>query len=169
MAPSAGNLGPVGLAPEREKLMATGLPDNVIDTIQSTRAASTQGLYTLKWRMFEAWYTERSALPFQSSVVDILTFLQELLERGLSYSTIKVDLPAIPTCHVGFQGTSPGFHPLVVQHLMSICWNNLILNCYNFYMRHFWLIQYLTLSTSFISSIINQSIADILKLHFILM
>ncbi len=103
--PSVRNLGPVSLVPEREKLMATGLPDNVIDTIQSTRAASTQGLYMLKWRMFEAWCTERN---FQSSVVDILTFLQELLERGLSYSFIKVDLSAISACHVGFQGTSPG-------------------------------------------------------------
>ncbi len=120
MAPSAGNLGTVGPAPEREKLLATGLPDNVIDRIQSARAASIQGLYTLKWRMFEAWRTERSVLPFQSSVVGILTFLQELLKRGLSYSTIKVYLPAIPTCHVGFQGTSPSSHPLVVIFMKGV-------------------------------------------------
>lgn len=44
MTPPPGNVGHVGMAPEREKLMAMGLPDSVIDTIQSTRAASTERL-----------------------------------------------------------------------------------------------------------------------------
>lgn len=87
--------------------MATGLPGNVIDTIQSARAPSTQGLYALKWRIFEARCVEEDIFPFQSSVVDILTFLQELLEKGLSFSTIKVYL-SISACHVGFEGKSPG-------------------------------------------------------------
>ena len=100
--------------------MATGLPDNVIDTIQSARAASTQGLCALKWRMFEAWCEERGVLPFQSSVADILIFLQRLLERGLSFSTIKVYLSAISACHVGFQGKSPGSHPLVVRFMRGV-------------------------------------------------
>lgn len=59
MAPMLRNLEPVGVAPEREKLMFTGLPANVIDTIQSARAASTRSLYTFKWRIYEVWCLER--------------------------------------------------------------------------------------------------------------
>lgn len=54
--------------------------------------ASTQGLYMLKWRIFDAWCETSNVFPFQSSVVDILTFLQELLEIGLSFSTIKTSV-----------------------------------------------------------------------------
>lgn len=120
MASSTRTLEPVGLAPEREKLAAAGLPSNVIATIQSARAASTQGLYTHKWRAFEAWCGERGVVPFESSVVNILTFLQELLEKGLSFSTIKVYLSAISACHVGFGKLSPGAHPLVVRFMKGV-------------------------------------------------
>lgn len=81
MASMARNLGSVSMAPERAKLMAIGLPTNVTDTIQSARAASTQGLYTLKWRIFETWSEASSISPFQSLVADIQIFLQELLGK----------------------------------------------------------------------------------------
>lgn len=41
MAPAPRNLGSVGLAPNREKVMATGLPDREIDTIQSAKGIHT--------------------------------------------------------------------------------------------------------------------------------
>src|SRR4029434_10236874 len=41
--------------PEWCRLIASGLSDAVVATIQSARAVSTQALYTLKWRSFERW------------------------------------------------------------------------------------------------------------------
>lgn len=41
-----------------------------------------------------------TVLPFQGSIVDVLTFLQELL--GLSLSVTKVYLAGVSTCHVCF-------------------------------------------------------------------
>lgn len=47
--------------------------------------------------------------------MDVLTFLQELLDKGLSFSTIKVYLAAISACHFGFDGVTPGAHLLAVR------------------------------------------------------
>lgn len=52
-----------------------------------------------------------------NAIVDILMFwifLPDLLDKGLS-STIKVYLAAISACHVGFDGVTPGAHPLVMH------------------------------------------------------
>lgn len=41
-------------------------------------------------------------MPFQCSVPAILAFLQSLLEKGKTFSTLKVYLATISACHVGF-------------------------------------------------------------------
>lgn len=41
--------------------------------------------------------------------MDVLTFLQELLDKGLSSSTIKAYLAEISACYV-----TPGVHPLAI-------------------------------------------------------
>ena len=105
---------------ERSNLIAKGLPPSVVETIQSARASSTRGLYAYKWRAFEQWCEDQNVLPFQCSIVDVLTFLQGLLDKGLSFSTIKVYLAAISACHIGFDGVTPGAHPLAVRFLKGV-------------------------------------------------
>lgn len=102
--------------------MASGLPANVIDTIQSAKAGSTQGMYTLNWHILETWCEVRSVSLFQSSVANIMIFLQELVEKGLSFSTMKVYLSAVSACHVGFQEKTPGSHPLLVHFMKGMLW-----------------------------------------------
>ena len=105
---------------ERSNLIAKGLPPSVVETIQSARASSTRGLYAYNWRAFEQWCEDQNVLPFQCSIVDVLTFLQGLLDKGLSFSTIKVYLAAISACHIGFDGVKPGAHPLAVRFLKGV-------------------------------------------------
>lgn len=105
---------------ERSNLIAMGLPPSVVATIQSARASSTRGLYAYKWQAFEQWCQARNVLPFQCSMGDVLTFLQELLDKGLSFSTIKVYLAAISACHIGFDGVTPGAHPLARRFLRGV-------------------------------------------------
>ena len=57
---------------------------------------------------------------FQCSTVDVLMFLQELLDQGFSFSTIKVYLAAISACHVGFDRATPGTHPLTMHFLKGV-------------------------------------------------
>lgn len=71
---------------------AAGLPDSVIRTIQNSRALSTLSLYECKWGVFERWCAARRVIPFQCSVAVILSFLQDQIDQGKAFSTIKVFL-----------------------------------------------------------------------------
>ncbi|XP_016341804.1 uncharacterized protein LOC107688601 [Sinocyclocheilus anshuiensis] len=103
----------LGLARDRANLNTLGLPPRVVATIQNARASATHSLYDCKWCVFEEWCKGRQLLSYQCSVVDILGFLQDLIDAGKSFSTIKVYLAAIAACHVGFDGTTVGQHPLI--------------------------------------------------------
>ncbi|KAI2661921.1 hypothetical protein H4Q32_007626 [Labeo rohita] len=105
--------GSLGLARERANLNTLGLPPRVVATIQNARASSTRSLYNCKWRVFEQWCDERLLISYQCSLTAVLSFLQDLIDGGRSFSTIKVYLAAIAACHVGFDGTTVGQHPLI--------------------------------------------------------
>lgn len=113
LSPAPGQGGSLGLARERTNLSALGISPHVIATIQNVRAVSTRSLYGSKWQVFEGWCDGRGLTSYQCSVPDILCFLQDLLEKGRSFSTIKVYLAAISACHVGFEGSTVGQHPLI--------------------------------------------------------
>ncbi|XP_056097094.1 uncharacterized protein LOC130076146 [Rhinichthys klamathensis goyatoka] len=108
LPPPPGQGGSLGLARERTNQNALGLPPRVIATTQKARAVSTRSLYGCKWQVFEGWYDGRGFTSYQCSVPDILCFLQDLMERGRSFSTIKVYLAAISACHVGFGAPPSG-------------------------------------------------------------
>src|SRR4029434_4495402 len=76
------------LAPERCRLIASGLSDAVVATIQSARAVSTRALYTLKWRSFERWCAARQHDPINCALGVILEFLQQLFDEGKAASTL---------------------------------------------------------------------------------
>ena len=70
-------------------LIASGLSDAVVATIQSARAVSTRALYTLKWRSFERWCAARQHDPINCALGVILEFLQQLFDEGKAASTIR--------------------------------------------------------------------------------
>ena len=117
ISPPPREAGSLGLARERLNLSTGGLPHSVIDTIQSARASSTRSLYEHRWRAFENWCSNSSTVPFQCSVAVVLSFLQDLIEKGKAFSTVKVYLAAISACHVGFDGKTVGQHPVVCQFM----------------------------------------------------
>ncbi|KAJ8344349.1 hypothetical protein SKAU_G00316780 [Synaphobranchus kaupii] len=90
----------LGLARERMNLHAVGLPLRVINTIQSARATSTRTLHDLKWRVFEKWCEEKHVVSFQCSVAEVLCFLQEMLDKGMAFSTIKEESRLNALCPV---------------------------------------------------------------------
>ncbi|KAI2662618.1 hypothetical protein H4Q32_001518 [Labeo rohita] len=118
--PSSGTNQSLGLAREGLNLNALGLPQEVINTIQSARAPSMRSLYDLKWRVFEDWCTRKGVIPFQCAVSEVLCFLQSLLNNRRAFSTIKVYLAAISACHVGFEGVSVGRHPLIGRFMKGV-------------------------------------------------
>ncbi|XP_073683991.1 uncharacterized protein [Garra rufa] len=117
ISPRPGQSCSLGLARERLNLNATGLPPRVIETIQNARAASTRSAYDRKWNVFEQWCSHKRIVPFLCSVADVLCFLQELLDKGRAFSTVKVYLAAISACHMGIDNNTMGQHPLVCRFM----------------------------------------------------
>ena len=83
--------------------------------MQNSRAGSTRSLYDAKWRVFERWCQGRPdrIVPYQASLPTVLSFLQEHLDNGQAFSTLRGYLAAISACHVGFGNDTVGAHPLV--------------------------------------------------------
>ncbi len=92
MAPSTRAVGSLHLAAQREP---TGLPERVLNTISEARAPSTRRLYALKWSVFSTWCLNRGENPSTSELAVVLSFLQELQDKGHSHSTLKVFVAAI--------------------------------------------------------------------------
>ncbi|XP_070410731.1 uncharacterized protein [Nothobranchius furzeri] len=110
----------VGLAAERSRLEASGLPHDVVATIQSARAPSTIASYAAKWAAFQNWCAERNVQALSCQLADVLSFLQILMDRGLAFSTVKTYAAAISSCHQGFGDRSVFNHPLTKRFLKGV-------------------------------------------------
>ncbi len=84
------------------------LPECVLNTMVEARAPSTRRLYALKWSIFSTWCQDRNLDPVTSDVSVILSFLQEMLDKQRSSSTIKVYVAAIAAFHAPIAGRSVG-------------------------------------------------------------
>ncbi len=114
MAPSTRAVGSLHLAAQWEP---TGLPERVLNTISEARAPSTRRLYALKWSVFSTWCLNRGENPSTSELAVVLSFLQELLDKGCSHSTLKVFVAAIAAFHAPIAGQSVGRDNSVVRFL----------------------------------------------------
>ncbi len=114
MAPSTRAVGSLHLAAQREP---TGLPERVLNTISEARAPSTRCLYALKWSVFSTWCLNLGENPSTSELAVVLSFLQELLDKGRSHSTLKMFVAAIAAFHAPIAGQSVGRDNSVVRFL----------------------------------------------------
>ncbi len=103
-----GDQGP--LASRRE---LADLPESVQNTITQARAPSTRRLYALKWCVFTTWCSTRGTDLVSCDISLILSFLQELLDKGRSPSTLKVFVAAIAASHTPIAGQSVDRNNLV--------------------------------------------------------
>ena len=110
---------PSGLACVGERLMASGLTAEVVDTLQSARASSTRRQYDSKWRQFECWCLRQDPQvdPDHAPPKTVLSFLQSILEQGRCYSTLKGLVAAISACREGLGLAPVGQHRLVKDFL----------------------------------------------------
>ena len=115
--PSAPQVQAGSLEPERVSLLAMGLPEDVVNTIQGSRASSTRTQYAGKWRVFSRWCLARNVDPVSCPVVTILSFLQGLLDAGQSPQSLKGYLATMAACHIGVDGRSVGSLPLVTRFM----------------------------------------------------
>ncbi len=93
MASTARVMGPACVAARQEPFV---LPERVLNAMVEARAPSTRRLYALKnGPFFSTWCQDRDLDPVTSDVSVVLSFLQEMLDKQCSSSTIKVYAAAI--------------------------------------------------------------------------
>ncbi len=114
LASPAGTVEPSCLSAQREP---NQLPTRVTNTILEARAPSTRRLYTLKWSVFSDWCSARTQDPTSCDVSHVLTFLQELLDKGHTPSMLKVYVAAIAANHSLEAGRTIGRNDLVIKFL----------------------------------------------------
>ncbi|XDV14302.1 hypothetical protein PO909_014574 [Leuciscus waleckii] len=93
------------------------LPAGVLNTITQARAPSTRRLYSSKWSVFTSWCTASGTPPSRCGVPEVLSFLQELLDKGRTPSTLKVYVAAIAAFAEPPLGQSLGRNDLVIRFL----------------------------------------------------
>ncbi len=101
MASTARVMGPACVAARWEPFV---LPEHVLNTMAEARVPSTRRLYTLKWAFFSTWCQDHNLDPVTSDVSVVLSFLQEMLDKQHSSSTIKVYAAAIAAFHAHIDG-----------------------------------------------------------------
>ncbi len=95
------------------ELLLSSCADPVRHTILNARASSTRLQYDNRWKLFSDWCKGRSENPEHCSVPTILEFLQFLLDKGRSPSTLKVYVAAISSRHARVNNGTVGSHSLV--------------------------------------------------------
>ena len=108
----------------RKKMATEGLSKRAADLITSSRRPGTISNYESSWRKWSSWCTGREVDPFQCPLRNILDYLAELFELGLSYRTINSHRSAISAYHVQIDGISVGKHPQVCALITGVFNNN---------------------------------------------
>ena len=104
----------------RQALSSEGVPSNVSDTILSSWRQNTNKQFESAWRCWCSWCSKRKTDPVQATVADLLTFLQELMEKGLQYRTLNVYRSAISSAHHFVDGKPIGQHHLVSRFFKGV-------------------------------------------------
>ena len=102
----------MGLALEGPDTLIMECDKEVVQTIIDSRAPSTRALYANRWKIFAKWCEAQREVPECSSVPVILRFLQSLLEKKLSASTLRVYVAAISSRHIKVDSQTVGSHSL---------------------------------------------------------
>lgn len=103
----------LGLATGGPESLLSSCPEPVRQTILNARAPSTRLQYDNRWKLFCSWCAGREVDPAQCPIPMVLEFLQSLLDRGRSPSTLKVYVAAISCHHARVDNGTVGSHSLV--------------------------------------------------------
>ncbi len=77
--------------------------------------SSTVCAYTLKWNLFIECCSSHREDPRKCLIRAVLSFLQQVLERRLPPSTLKVYVAAVSANHDPVNGKTAGKHDLVIR------------------------------------------------------
>ncbi|XP_034260085.1 uncharacterized protein LOC132709420 [Pantherophis guttatus] len=93
------------------------VPSSVIDVILASRRPSTNRIYNSTWTSFAAWCQHARIHPLSASILEVLRFLLEGFDAGLSPNTLRRQAAAISTVLTCGSSSSISRHPVIQQFL----------------------------------------------------
>ncbi len=115
LAPAIQYMEPARLVSGRDEVDLSAFSQAMIDTITQAKAPSMRQAYALKWGLFAEWCSSRREDPQRCSISMVLSFLQDMLEWRLPFSTLKVYVTAIVAHHDAVGGSYLEKHYLIAR------------------------------------------------------
>ena len=101
----------------RESCKTNQLSESSTRLLLSSWRNSTGKSYDSAWRKWASWCDQRKIPPISCSANQVVDFLAEQFDRGMSYSSLNVYRSAISSIHLPCEGRPIGEHPLVSRVL----------------------------------------------------
>ena len=101
----------------RESCKTNQLSESSTRLLLSSWRKSTGKSYDSAWRKWASWCDQRKIPPISCSANQVVDFLAEQFDRGMSYSSLNVYRSAISSIHLPCEGRPIGEHPLVSRVL----------------------------------------------------
>lgn len=105
---------------ERRLLRETRLSSCVITMIQAAPRPSTTRIYDSTWRSFVGWCDRQGFAPVTASTKQVLEFLQDSLDTGLTPNTFRRQVAAISSILCCGAKGSLASRPLIRQFLRAL-------------------------------------------------
>lgn len=106
------------------EMSSLGYSEAVLSTLLSDRRGSTNRVYNSTWRVIANWCAEKGVNPSRPRVRKLLEFLQVGLERGLSTTTLRRQVLAIPSIWGYPRDRNLSSHPYVKKFLRGVALSN---------------------------------------------
>jgi hypothetical protein len=120
-SPKSGHLVPGGMEAKRRYLQDKGLSAKTADTILAAKSTATFKKYDACWQHFAGWCRTHDIDPFQSSVPDVLEYLQSCLDKdGLSVETVRGRVYPIALYHKRLPLDQLSQHPWVTAFISGM-------------------------------------------------
>ncbi len=87
--------------------------------LETSTRRSMRKLYALKWRLFTSWCGDCRLDPVNCPIGTVLEFSRACSSTGLTHSTLKAYVAALPAYRAPLGGQLVGRHPLVTRFLHS--------------------------------------------------
>ncbi len=120
LPPPMPQYGADGIQSLGQALMGQGVSVRATSIIMSSWCGATQSQYTTKYiKRWQAFCNEWQVNPTNLSLSNILDFLSDLYDSGMSYSALNIARSALCTI-IMIQGHTAGSHPMIIRFLKGV-------------------------------------------------
>lgn len=104
----------------RQQFRERGLSEKSTHILMSSWKCGTKKQYSVFIKRWFCYCSERKINPISQTVEDVVEFLTEQYENGLSYDSLNTARSALSSLGLNFNGFKIGAHPLVIRYMKGV-------------------------------------------------